>query len=165
MASEQVTRSPPAQWSGLSNPAAGKLFLFFIFPFFFFVFSFPFRRSPLFASFSFSLCRFPFVVRIAFVASIFASLLSLVADSVCLSQCYAPPPRDAWEPASQFIPLYVVLVLMFFISCIFCCSLPPLFWFCFGRRCFILFVFGGHCAFSSVLVATRSPYDTYLIPT
>ena len=92
MASEQVTRSPPAQWSGLSNPAAGKLFLFFIFPFFFFVFSFPFRRSPLFASFSFSLCRFPFVVRIAFVASIFASLLSLVADSVCLSQCYAPPP-------------------------------------------------------------------------
>ena len=91
MASEQVTRSPPAQWSGLSNPAAGKLFLFFIFPFFFFVFSFPFRRSPLFASFSFSLCRFPFVVRIAFVASIFASLLSLVADSVCLSQCYAPP--------------------------------------------------------------------------
>ena len=38
-----------------------------------------------------SSCRFPYVSCIAFFAFLFASLLSLVADSVILSRCYNPP--------------------------------------------------------------------------
>ena len=110
-----------------------------------------FHSLFLFRSFDLSSCRLPFVSYIAFFAFTFASLLSLVAYSVCyFVSALDHPPRSlrAW---SMRIPLACCLLL--FLSCVanvelsllllLFSSLPSLFRFRFGQL---------QCLFSSCLV-------------
>ena len=135
----------------------------FLFPFSFFLlfssFSFLFCRPPFSPSLSFcsSSCRFPFVYCIAFFDFLFASLLSLVVDSVILSRC-CPPPRYVRACKSAYSPCVLpsflrscFLFILFFFS-----SFP---FFAFGRRLFRLFFLCGYYTSTvssvSVSVATR----------
>ena len=131
-----------------------------------FLFSFVFVLSS---------CRFPFYSCIAFFAFTFASLLSLVADSVILlfRLGATPPPallaslKCACSPCvlSSFFFLALLMLAYLYFS-----SLPSLFRFRFGHRLFFILSFScGYHAVSSVSVsaATRLAYDIIcvLIPT
>ena len=147
------------------------LFLFYLFFFSFFLSSFfpllfVVLRVPLplpcsfFVRFVRSSCRFPFLPCVAFFAFIFASLLSLVTDSVIMFRLGATPPpallaslKYAYSPCvlSYCVDVDFFLLLLFL----------PLFDFDLDIVCFILSFSCGYYAASSVLVsaATRLAYD------
>ena len=127
---------------------------FFIFPSFLSSFFLSFSSFSVFLPCSFfvrfvlSSCRFPSVSCIAFFAFLFASLLSLVADSVILlfRLGATPPPSAPGEPHACAFPLRAVFLLaLLMLSYLFFSSLPAHFRFRFGHRLFssCLFLVGS----------------------
>ena len=117
----------------------------------------------LFRLFVLSSCRFPFDSCIAFFAFTFASLLSLVADSVILLFRLGaiPPPRSLRAPQVCVLPSSAVFFLL---SCVadvltylyFFLLFLPFFDFDLDNRLFHPVSCGGHYAVSSVSVSAAT---------
>ena len=115
-----MTRSPCGDPSNQHSTAWTPLpFSFSFLLFLRFLFASPFCRSPCSPSPSLflfrSFCRFPFVSCIAFFTFIFASLRSLVADSVISSRRYTPPALLA-SLKYAYSPCVDVDLFLFFFS-------------------------------------------------
>ena len=118
-----------------------SLFLYLFFPLLLVVLRVPFFLFRSF--FVLSSCHFPFDSCIAFFAFAFASLLSLVEDSVnMLFRLGATPPPRSFRAWSMRIPLACCLLCSFFLALLmlthlhYFSSLPSLFRFRFGHRLF-----------------------------